>query len=616
MSPVSDLSQLPFDRHSLHQAYQGGASAEQVIQEVFRRIATVDDPGIFIDLFDPAEVIAQVDKIGNFAPEEMPLWGLPFVVKDNIDAAGHDTTAACPAYAYAAPQDAFVVDRLKQAGALLIGKTNLDQFATGLVGVRSPYQVPLNAIDPAVVPGGSSSGSAVSVAHGLVCFSLGTDTAGSGRVPAALNNIVGLKPSLGLLSASGVVPACRTLDTVSIFALNVADAVSVLTVAGVYDADDDYARDFAPVQGSNVLAADEPVSWRLGIPDSNSLDFAGDEHQRDSFTASLERLKGLGAEIVPIDFKPFYDIAQMLYAGTWVAERYSVIESMLRCKPDQIHPVTRQIITQAERYSATDAFRDQYQLKHLSRRCEWLMRGLNGLCVPSTPDFCFVTELETDPIGPNNRMGRYTNFVNLLDMCGIAVPVARRIDNRPGSVTLLAGKGKDTALAKLAETLQHQCGESPGATNWPLPPLSALPSGNAPQAQEFAIAVVGAHLSGMPLNGDLTERGAKLVRATRTASNYRLYALAGGPPARPGLVQSDDGSSIEIEIWALPKSQVASFLATIPRPLGIGTLALDDGGTCHGFICEPAGLTGATDVTEFGGWRAYLANRTPTDETA
>ena len=608
MSPVSDLSQLPFDRHSLHQAYREGVSAEQVIQEVFRRIAAVDDPGIFIDLFDPAEVVAQAEQIGRFAPTEMPLWGLPFVVKDNIDVAGHDTTAACPAYAYAAPRDAFVINRLKQAGALIIGKSNLDQFATGLVGVRSPYQVPRNAIDPAVVPGGSSSGSAVSVAHGLVCFSLGTDTAGSGRVPAALNNIVGLKPSLGLISASGVVPACRTLDTVSIFALNVNDAISVLTVAGVYDADDDYAREFTPVAGS-----DEPISWRLGIPDDNSLDFAGDEHQRDSFTASLERLKGLGVEIVPIDFTPFYGIAKMLYAGTWVAERYSVIESILRSKPERVHPVTRQIISQAERYSATDAFRDQYQLKHLARRCEQLMQGLNGLCVPSTPDFCFVAELENDPIGPNNRMGRYTNFVNLLDMCGIAVPVAKRTDSRPGSVTLLAHKGNDNSLAMLAARLQHLCGESPGATDWPLPPLNALPSENAPRADEFAIAVVGAHLSGMPLNHDLTKRGARLLRTAKTAHNYRLFALAGGPPARPGLVQSNDGSAIEIEIWALPTSQVASFIATIPRPLGIGTLTLDDGGACHGFICEPAGLTGATDVTEFGGWRAYLASRSPPD---
>ncbi|MGH1359008.1 MAG: allophanate hydrolase [Burkholderiaceae bacterium] len=598
-----DLTQLPFDIQSIHAAYEDGLTAAQLISEAYRRIDATEDPGIFINLFEPAKLLSQAEALGAFDPEKQPLWGVPFVVKDNIDVGGHETTAGCPEYAYTAEQDAIVVARLRAAGALVLGKTNLDQFATGLVGVRSPYSPPKNALDPAIAPGGSSSGSAVAVAHGAVCFSLGTDTAGSGRVPAALNNLVGLKPTLGMLSASGVVPACRTLDTVSIFALNVGDAHKVLSCCSGFDASDAYSRDIpaTPLNAGKALQ-------RIAIPDQASLEFYGDQVQRQSFSDAIELLHACGVTTTEIDFTPFYAIADMLYAGTWVAERHSVIESLLARSPEAVHPVTRSIIEKATTFSATDAFRDQYKLKSLRRVCDTLLEPFDGMCVPTIPEFCTLAALADDPIGPNNRLGRYTNFVNLLDLCGIAVPVKHRSDGRPGNVTLLGPAGSDGSIATLAQRLQQLANTSPGATSWPLPALDApVPATTGPD--EMEIAVVGAHLSGMPLNNQLTSRGGRLIKTTQTADTYQLFALAGGPPARPGLVASDHGAAIQIEIWALPSESIGSFLDGIPGPLGLGTLELADGSQCKGFICEPRGLIGAKDVTAFGGWRNFISNQ-------
>ncbi|MEP2439219.1 MAG: allophanate hydrolase, partial [Roseibium sp.] len=411
---------LPFTLTSLHTAYQDGLPARDVVEEVYRRIEEIADPGIFIHLIDKAELLEEAAALGSFDPAR-PLWGIPFVIKDNIDAAGKPTTAGCPAYEFLAETDAFVVAKLKAAGALLIGKTNLDQFATGLVGVRSPYQPPKNAVDPAMVPGGSSSGSAVAVGHGIVSFSLGTDTAGSGRVPAALNNIVGLKPTLGALSASGVVPACRSLDTISIFALTVEDAYAAYQAAAGFDAADAYSRAIAAPPLSSV-----PPKLRIGIPDAASIEFFGDEAQAQSFAETIALLKDDGAEIIEVDFTPFYDVAHMLYEGAWVAERHTVLEDLMRDTPEVVHPVTRQVVGAALKLSATDAFRGIYRLKELARKTEPVMQSVDLLCVPTMPTFYSVADLEADPIGPNSRNGTYTNFVNLLDMCGLAVPVAPR----------------------------------------------------------------------------------------------------------------------------------------------------------------------------------------------
>ena len=598
------MQDLNFDIHSLHTAYAEGLSSADVIKEVYRRIERVDDPGIFIHLLEPQQVLHQAAELSCFDAKLKPLWGLPFVIKDNIDLADTPTTAACPAYSYQASKDAFVVAQLRQAGALCIGKTNLDQFATGLVGVRSPYPPPKNAINPKLVPGGSSSGSAVAVAQGLVSFALGTDTAGSGRVPAALNNIVGLKPTLGAISNSGVVPACRTLDTVSIFALTATDAYRVLQTAAQYDSHDAYAK---TITTPPLALSTRPAILKVGIPDVETREFFGDQTQAETFTTALGQLQTLAIDLVEIDFKLFFQAANMLYEGVWVAERLTVVEDLLRSQPESLHPVTRQIISAAEQFSPADVFRGFYQLAELKRQIKPLIDSVDMLCVPSVPTFYSVLDLQMDPITPNSRLGIYTNFVNLLDLCGIAVPTQPRTDALPGSVTLLARAGCDAQIAAVANQLQCHSGIKLGATDWS-PSMPDLCKSDQAKSHEIALAVVGAHLSGLPLNHELTRLGARFLRSTHTAACYRLYHLTGGPPERPGLVRSTDGGggSIAIEIWAMPVDQFGTFVKDIPEPLGIGTLTLEDNSKVKGFICENCGLQGAIDITAYGGWRHYL----------
>ena len=597
-TPVADQS---LDIASLHAAYATGLSAAAVIADVYNRITQADDPAIFIHLRDGAEAVAEAAALPPFDPIALPLWGIPFAVKDNIDIGGVPTTAACPAFAYRAGQDAFVVDLLRKAGAIWIGKTNLDQFATGLVGVRSPYGIARNAIDPMIVPGGSSAGSAVAVARGIVSFALGTDTAGSGRVPAALNNIVGLKPTLGALSASGVVPACRTLDTISIFALTVPDAHRAYRVAAVFDPADAYARRLAAPLLSAV-----PSALRIGVPDAASRLFFGDAVQATAFSAALDRLSALGATIAEIDFTPFYQVAQMLYEGAWVAERMTVVQDLLRRDPTALHPVTARIIGAADKLSAADAFRGIYRLADLRRKAEPLLGSIDLLCVPTIPTFYTLADLQADPVTPNSRLGTYTNFVNLMDLCGIAVPTAPRSDGRPGSVTFLAKAGQDGLAAAIGQMMHQDAAPPLGATKAALPPAAVADA--TVSADEMIIAVVGAHLSGLPLNHQLVSRGGRFLQATTTAATYRFYALSGGPPARPGLLRvTEHGTSIAVELWALPTATVGSFLAGIPAPLGLGLVQLADGRRVTGFLVEPAGLDGAVDISASGGWRAWLA---------
>jgi len=597
---VADLEGLPFTVEHLHEAYAGGVTPDAVIAEAYRRIRAVDDPGIFIHLADEDAVREAARGLGDFDPEARPLWGVPFAVKDNIDVAGLPTTAACPAFAYQAKEDAFVVRRLRQAGAIPLGKTNLDQFATGLVGVRTPIPVPRNALDPGLVPGGSSSGSAVAVAHGLVGFALGTDTAGSGRIPAGLNNIVGLKPSLGALSARGVVPACRTLDTVSVFALTVEDAWSAFAAMAAFDPDDAFSKPLpAPVLG-NV-----PPAFTVGVPDAATRRFFGDDKQADAYARALDEIAALGGTIVERDFTVFHEVAAMLYEGTWVAERYAAVQELIEGDPDALHPVTRGIIAGAADRSAVDAFKGIYRLAELRRAAGPLLSGLDMLCVPTLPTFYGRDDLEADPIGPNSRLGTYTNFVNLLDMCGIAVPTRPRPDGRPGGVTLLAEAGADGRIAAVASLLHRTEDPHLGATAWTL--SDPKPVDPVAAADEIAVAVVGAHMSGLPLNHELTRLGGRFLYAADTAPLYRLYRLAGGPPLRPGLVRADEGASIALEVWALPSAAFGAFVSGIPQPLGIGTLDLADGRQVKGFLCETAGLDGAEDITPFGGWRAFIA---------
>jgi len=597
---VTTLSDLPFDIASLQAAYAAGLSPVAAIEEALARVAAADDPGIFLHLRPAADLAADAAALPPFDLVTFPLWGLPFAVKDNIDVAGCPTSAGCPAFAYDAAQDATVVARLRAAGAIPLGKTNLDQFATGLVGTRTPYPVPCNAIDSALVPGGSSSGSAVSVARGIVPFALGTDTAGSGRVPAALNNIVGLKPTLGALSATGVVPACRTLDTVSIFALTVEDAWAAFRAAAGYDPADAYSR-AVPVP---PLAA-PPPALRIGVPDAATREFFGDTSREADFAAALDRLAGFGARIVEHDFTPFFEIAAMLYEGAWVAERMTVIEDLLRREPEALHAVTRRIIGAADSLSAADAFRGIYRLEDLKRQAAPLLDSVDLLAVPSIPTVCSLADIEADPVTPNARLGTYTNFVNLMDLCGIAVPTGMQDDGRPGSVTLLARAGQDSLAAAVGARLHRASADRAGATGHALPTVPE--AGPAAMPGEVEIAVVGAHLSGMPLNHELTARGGRLLRAGRTAPAYRLFALRGGPPARPGLLRGKGRGRIRLEVWALPETAFGSFVAGVPAPLSIGTIDLDDGTAVKGFLVEADATEGAEDITPFGGWRDYTA---------
>ena len=592
---------------TLHDLYAGGLTPAAAIAALYRRIAAIDDPGIFITLVAESDAVKAAEALGAFDPVAKPLWGIPFAVKDNIDVAGLPTTAACPAFAHTPDETAFAVQRLIEAGAIVIGKTNLDQFATGLVGVRTPYPVPRNACDAAYVPGGSSSGSAVAVAHGLVGFAIGTDTAGSGRVPAALNNIVGLKPSLGSVSSRGVVPACRTLDTLSVFAGSVEDTETVYRIMQAYDAADSFSRPLPVAARPGAV----PPGLRVGVPDAASRKFGGDALSEAAFDAARDNLATLLDDTMPtpVDMAPLFAVADLLYSGPWVAERYHAVRGLIEGAPNELHPTTLKIISAATGYSATDAFDGLYKLSDLRREAEALWKSIDVLVVPTFPRPRTVADLDADPVGPNSELGTYTNFVNLLDLCALAVPARFRGDGFPAGVTLIAPRGHDGLLAAIGSRLHRAANVPIGATGMALPPAPMPPTTAAPG--EIELAVVGAHLSGMALNHELTSRGARFLRAGPTAPDYRLYALAGGPPFRPGLmrVAAGAGFAIATEVWAVAPDALGSFMAGVPAPLGIGTTSLADGTTPKGFIVEAEGTVGARDISEFGGWRNFMASR-------
>lgn len=579
----------------------GRSTIPHTVAACYARHRAHGDAAIFIALRPEAEVLAEAERLQAEGPLGRKLWGVPVAVKDNIDVVGLATTAACPAFAYDPQQDSSVVARLRAAGAIIIGKTNLDQFATGLNGTRSPYGVPLNTLRAELVPGGSSSGSASAVAAGIVPVSLGTDTAGSGRVPAGLQNLVGLKPSLGLVPTSGVVPACRTLDCVSVFALTVEDAWAVLDVIAGPDASDPFSR---PVPLGQPGAM--PPKSRIAVPRPEDLDFAGDADAAASFALAVERAKALGAEIVPLDMAPLYETARLLYEGPWVAERFLAIRDLLGKDPEAILPVIRQVIAGKPLPDAAATFAARYRVAELALAARAALKGIDALMVPTAPRPVTLSEMAADPIGANSLLGRYTNFVNLLDMCALAIPVSLAADGTAAGITLIAHSGHDAVLAGLGRAL-HEAADLPlGATGLPYPAPAPLPVRAAPDAIE--IAVVGAHLSGMPLNGELTRLGGTFLRATTTTPDYRLFALPGGPPARPGLIRvGEGGAAIALEVWSLPPEGFGRFVAGIPSPLGIGTLTLADGTRVKGFLCETIATEGARDVTQFGGWRAFIA---------
>ena len=528
----------------------------------------------------------------------LPLFGTLFAVKDNIDVAGMPTTAACPPFAYTPARSAAAVDHLQAAGAILVGKTNLDQFATGLVGTRSPYGAVPNAFDATYVSGGSSSGSAVAVATGQVHFSLGTDTAGSGRVPAAFNNIVGLKPSRGLISARGVLPACRSLDCVSIFALTIADALRVFDAARGFDAEDPYSRRL-PLEPARISG-----EFRFGVPDEAHLQFFGDVAAAAAFGDAVERLRALGGEPVAIDFAPLQQVAALLYDGPWVAERHAAIRAYFDAHAATLDPVVGAIIGGASCFSATDTFVAQPTLAELRQRVAPMLHDIDVLVVPTAPSIYRIADVERDPVELNRRLGTYTNFVNLLDLAALAVPSSMRGDGLPAGITLIGAAGSDLALADLGQRFHHATALTLGATGAPLP---VPPAPTTMRGAVARVAVVGAHLSDMPLNHQLRDRGAQLVMRSRTAPRYRLYALPGTVPPKPGLVTAanGDGSHIAVEVWELGFAAYGSFVSAIPSPLGIGVIELEDGQQVQGFVCDPAAIAGATDISQYGGWREY-----------
>jgi allophanate hydrolase len=587
-------------------AYREGATPQSLLPRLVNQLSEQDKA--WITLADQmhlkrqiAALEARVTAVGGTAA--LPLYGVPFAVKDNTDVAGLPTTAGCPEFAYTPEHNAFVVERLVQAGAIVIGKTNLDQFATGLVGTRSPYGAVPNTFDPEYICGGSSSGSASVVARGLVPFSLGTDTAGSGRVPAGLNNIVGLKPTRGALSGTGVVPACRSLDCVSIFATTVDDAQSVYMQASGFDAKDTYSRKATNANASAVL----PARPRFGIP--QVPEFYGDAQSEQAYRATIESVTAYGAQCVPLDFTLLDQVTALLYDGPWVAERYAAIRAFAERQPDAIHPVVRKIIFRAREFSAADTFEAMYRLGDLKREADALMATVDALLVPTLPAARRIAEVEAEPIRLNSENGKYTNFVNLLDWSALSLPSCLRQDGLPFGITLIAPAWKEMALCDFGKHWQEHCALPRGATGLPYAPVRTTPSITA-SAGAVRVAVVGAHLTGMPLNRELTEREAVLVETTTTSDAYRLYALAGTVPPKPGLMRGEPGSGagIEVELWDMPINAFGSFVAGIPAPLGIGTLELIDGRRVMGFICEAQGLPDAQDITQFGGWRNYRAS--------
>jgi len=599
-------------------AAEPGENRQEVLDPVaavraaIERIEASDRPEIWIHRADDAELIDAAEAVAARldSGESPPLAGLVAAVKNNIDVAGWPTTAACPAFSSVPDRSAAVVERLRAAGAVIVGATNMDQFATGLVGTRSPYGAVRNALFPEYISGGSSSGSAVAVALGLVDFSLGTDTAGSGRVPAAFNGIVGIKPTRGRVSMEGVLPACRSLDCVSVFASNVALASLVARSLEGFDPSDHWSRHPAPTD------TPAPALARIGVPSvaSLALDTDLDDATRAALSDAAERFGALGHQVIEVDLDAFLGAGALLYEGAFLAERYAAVGEFIEQHPDDVDPVVGGIIRSARDLRAHDLAADIDRLAMLSRQADLSWAEVDVLVLPTTPTVYTLEQIAEQPVARNSVLGRYTNSCNLLDLAAVAVPAGERVDAPPVGISLFGPAWSDELLAGVAE-------EFLGVEQ----PRSAAYAPSNPRSHQpawFRIAVVGAHLAGQPLNGQLTERGARLVSTTTTAAQYRLYALDTTPP-KPGLVRVEldpvargsecsdpfgsEGAAIEVEVWEMDAAGFGSFVASIPSPLCIGKVLLADGSEVSGFLCESAALTAAPDITSSGGWRAHLA---------
>jgi allophanate hydrolase len=576
-------------------------TVSEVIHDILGRVEDFKDYNIWISLRNPETLLSEAKRLEQFDPVQLPLYGIPFAIKDNIDFDGLPTTAACPDFSYLPQQTAFAVQLLIDAGAVLIGKTNMDQFATGLNGTRSPdpYGICKNALNPDYIAGGSSSGSAVAVALDIVSFSLGTDTAGSGRVPAAFNHIVGLKPTRGLISCSGVVPACKSLDCVSIFTHTAAEAEYLLDILLPYDLNDRYARDERLLESRQVVGKDSKL--RFGVPKPDQLNFFGDEESAALFNQAIATLKTLG-EVVEVDFQPFLESAVLLYGGPWVAERYAGIQHFIETQPEALLPVIRQVLSTAQDKTAIDTFNAFHRLQTLKRQAHETLSGLSCMVTPTAPRIYRIDEVLADPVTLNSNLGYYTNFMNLLDLCAVAIPSGFYINGLPFGITLFGTALSDRRLLGYAKHIEelHQPYPTQTEPN-DNPDLSANPS-----TRYRRIAVCGAHMHGLALNQQLLTLGARFYATARTSANYRLYALAIAPPERPGLVRDEaQGQHIALELWELPKEQWSAFIGNINSPLCLGSVELENGQWEYGFLCESYPITHSVEITHFGGWRNY-----------
>ena len=573
-----------------------GESCESLMGETLARIEAYEtvQPAVWISRRPSAELMQAARRIDArlAAGEALALPGVPFAVKDNIDVAGLPTTAACPGFAFMPEVSATVVAQIEAAGGLCVGKTNLDQFATGLVGTRSPYGAPACVLNRDYISGGSSSGSAVAVAAGLAVFALGTDTAGSGRVPAAFNGLVGLKPTRGRWSTTGVTPACRSLDCVSVFAACVADAAHIDAICASPDPLDPYSRQSPPT------ATPRP-GMRVGMPRADQLNFMGDGQAARLYGAAVDRLRAAGASALEVDIAPLLEAARLLYSGPWLAERAAALKEVLRT-PQIVHPVVRAIIEPGRGLSAVETFEGAYALKALEQAAARIWADVDFLILPTTPTIYRISEALAEPFGLNANLGLYTNFVNLLDMSAIALPAGYRSNATGVGVSLIAPAFAEPDLLRLASAYEAACAD-----------LERPPTDLGPAERRARLAVVGAHLSGMPLHWQLASRNARLVGAARTSDAYRLFAISGSVPPKPALVHVGPGAGapIDVEIYELDLAAFGSFTEEVPAPLAIGTLELEDGSAVKGFVAEPRAVgQGAPDITIHGGWRAYLAS--------
>jgi len=579
---------------------------EQVVEYSLKMCEKFNSHNIWINRLTLSQLKPYLENLTQYSPEDLPLYGIPFAIKDNIDLAGVPTTAACSAFEYVPDKNAFVVEQLIEAGAIPIGKTNMDQFATGLVGTRSPepWGPCKNAFNTDYISGGSSSGSAVAVALGLVSFSLGTDTAGSGRVPAAFNNIIGLKPSKGLVSMTGVVPACRSLDCVSIFALTTDDANAVFQFASTNDPNDSYSRSM-PFENKARFYINSINEFTFAVPLPEQLEFFNNDSAKQLFGKSVSTLEKMGGKKEVIDFSPFLEAARLLYEGPWVAERYVAIEELMLQNPQELLPEINTIVSMAKTKSAADAFKSEYKMQEFRVQAKQVLKQFDMLVTPTTGTIYTIQEVQSDPINLNSNLGYYTNYMNLLDLASIAVPAGFLDSGLPWGITFVSLAMRDRALLSYANRWQQFTKLSLGNTDIDNVETNAA-DGFVELHDGIKIVVCGAHLQGLPLNWQLTERGGVLIEKTKTQNNYELFALSGGPPFRPALVRSDSGSSIEVEVWELPAENYGSFVEGIPSPLGIGKVELRDGSELPGFICEQNGVEGAKNISQFGGWRNYM----------